>query len=101
MCIRDRGYTGRNKIIKFGGCYHGHSDSLLVKAGSGVMTAGIPDSLGVPEGCARDTLTAVYNDCDSVARLFEENKGEVAALIVEPVAGNMGVVEPCPGFRCV
>ncbi|MBU9744938.1 glutamate-1-semialdehyde 2,1-aminomutase [Lachnospiraceae bacterium ASD3451] len=93
-----RGYTGRNKIIKFEGCYHGHSDSLLVKAGSGVMTAGIPDSLGVPEGCARDTLTAVYNDCDSVARLFEENKGEVAALIVEPVAGNMGVVEPCPGF---
>ena len=93
-----RGYTGRNKIIKFEGCYHGHSDSLLVKAGSGVMTAGIPDSLGVPEGCARDTLTAVYNNCDSVARLFEENKGEVAALIVEPVAGNMGVVEPCPGF---
>ncbi|MBU9727802.1 glutamate-1-semialdehyde 2,1-aminomutase [Diplocloster modestus] len=93
-----RGYTGRNKIIKFEGCYHGHSDSLLVKAGSGVMTAGIPDSSGVPKGCARDTLTAVYNDCDSVARLFEENKGEVAALIVEPVAGNMGVVEPCPGF---
>lgn len=93
-----RGYTGRNKIIKFEGCYHGHSDSLLVKAGSGVMTAGIPDSSGVSQGCARDTLTAVYNDCDSVARLFEENKGEVAALIVEPVAGNMGVVQPCPGF---
>ena len=67
-----RGYTGRNKIIKFEGCYHGHSDAMLVKAGSGVMTAGIPDSAGVPSGCAEDTLTAVYNDLSGVERLFEE-----------------------------
>lgn len=93
-----RGYTKRDKIIKFEGCYHGHSDSLLVKAGSGVMTAGVPDSAGVPEGCAKDTLSAVYNDFSSVEALFEENKGEIAALIVEPVAANMGVVEPKKGF---
>jgi glutamate-1-semialdehyde 2,1-aminomutase len=89
-----RGYTGRNKIIKFEGCYHGHCDSLLVKAGSGLMNSGIPDSAGVPVGCASDTLTAVYNDFDSVEKLFEENKGEIAALIIEPIAANMGVVLP-------
>lgn len=93
-----RGFTGRDKIIKFEGCYHGHFDALLVKAGSGVMTAGIPDSSGVPEGCAKDTLTAVYNDMDSVRMLFEENKGQIAALIIEPVAANMGVVLPKKGF---
>lgn len=93
-----RGYTGREKIIKFAGCYHGHSDSLLVKAGSGAMTSGVPDSAGVPEGCARDTLTAVYNDLDSVELLLEENREQVAAVIVEPVAANMGVVEPAEGF---
>lgn len=93
-----RGFTKRDKIIKFEGCYHGHADSMLVKAGSGVMTSGIPDSLGVPEGCARNTLIARYNDLESVARLFDENKGEVAGIIVEPVAANMGVVLPQEGF---
>lgn len=93
-----RGFTGRDKIIKFAGCYHGHSDGMLVKAGSGVMTAGIADSAGVPAGCARDTLTARYNDSLSVERLFEENPGEIAAVIVEPVAANMGVVPPNEGF---
>jgi glutamate-1-semialdehyde 2,1-aminomutase len=93
-----RGYTGRNKIIKFEGCYHGHCDSLLVKAGSGLMNSGIPDSAGVPAGCASDTLTATYNDFDSVEQLFEENKGEIAALILEPVAANMGVVLPNAEF---
>ncbi len=93
-----RGMTGRNKILKFEGCYHGHSDSLLVKAGSGLMNSGIPDSAGVPAGCAADTLTATYNDLDSVERLFAENPGEIAAIIVEPVAANMGVVVPKEGF---
>jgi len=93
-----RGFTGKNKIIKFAGCYHGHSDSLLVKAGSGVMTAGIPDSNGVPEGCVKDTLTATYNDLDSVRALFAENKDEIACIIVEPVAANMGIVLPKEGF---
>lgn len=93
-----RGYTGRSKIIKFEGCYHGHSDSMLVKAGSGALTSGVPDSLGVPAGCAADTLTARYNDCSSVERLFEEYPGQIAAVILEPVAGNMGVVLPEPGF---
>ena len=93
-----RGYTGRSKIIKFEGCYHGHSDSMLVKAGSGALTSGVPDSLGVPAGCAADTLTARYNDCASVERLFEEHPGQIAAVIIEPVAGNMGVVLPEPGF---
>ena len=93
-----RGYTGRNKIIKFAGCYHGHSDALLVKAGSGVMTAGVPDSAGVPAGCTQDTLTAVYNDLDSVKALFEQFPEQIAALIVEPVAANMGVVLPEEGF---
>ncbi|MDD6065519.1 MAG: aminotransferase class III-fold pyridoxal phosphate-dependent enzyme, partial [Firmicutes bacterium] len=81
-----RGYTGRDKIVKFMGCYHGHSDALLVKAGSGVMTAGIPDSAGVPKGCTQDTLSAVYNDLDSVEALFAQYPDEIAAVIVEPVA---------------
>ena len=93
-----RGFTGRDKIIKFNGCYHGHSDGLLVQAGSGVMTAGIPDSGGVPNGCTRDTLTATYNDLDSLKALFSANQNEIAAIIVEPVAANMGVVLPQPGF---
>jgi glutamate-1-semialdehyde 2,1-aminomutase len=93
-----RGFTGRNKVIKFEGCYHGHADLMLVKAGSGVMTAGVPDSSGVPEGCVKDTLTAVYNDIASVNKLFEENEGQIACVIVEPVAANMGVVLPEDGF---
>ena len=93
-----RGFTGRRKIIKFAGCYHGHSDAMLVKAGSGVMTAGIPDSAGVPAGCTEDTLTAVYNDLDSVQAIFDEFPNEIAAVIVEPVAANMGVVPPKEGF---
>lgn len=93
-----RGFTGRNKIIKFTGCYHGHSDGLLVKAGSGVMTAGVPDSLGVPKGCTQDTLSAIYNNLDSVKEHFNRCGEEIAAIIVEPVAANMGVVPPEPGF---
>lgn len=93
-----RGYTGRDKIVKFMGCYHGHSDALLVQAGSGVMTAGIPDSAGVPKGCTEDTLSAVYNDAASVQRLFDTFPEEIAAVIVEPVGANMGVVPPKKGF---
>lgn len=93
-----RGYTGRAKIVKFMGCYHGHSDALLVQAGSGVMTAGIPDSAGVPAGCTKDTLSAVYNDLSSVETLFEEFPKEIAAVIVEPVAANMGLVPPKADF---
>lgn len=93
-----RGFTGRNKIIKFTGCYHGHTDAMLVKAGSGVMTAGVPDSAGVPEGCTKDTLSAEYNNLDSVQRLFEKCGEEIAAVIVEPVGANMGVVPPKKGF---
>lgn len=93
-----RGYTGKDKIIKFEGCYHGHTDSMLVKAGSGVMTTGIPGSAGVTAGCTRDTLTARYNDLESVRTLFENNKDEIAAVIVEPVAANMGLVLPEEGF---
>jgi glutamate-1-semialdehyde 2,1-aminomutase len=93
-----RGFTGRDKIVKFNGCYHGHSDGLLVQAGSGVMTAGVPDSAGVPAGYTRDTLTANYNDLESVSALFAANPGAIAAVIVEPVAANMGVVPPAPGF---
>ena len=93
-----RGYTGRDKIIKFMGCYHGHSDSLLVDAGSGAMTAGIPNSLGVPVGCIQDTLSAAYNDLASVKEHFARYGEEIAAVIVEPVAANMGVVAPMPGF---
>ena len=93
-----RGYTGREKIIKFAGNYHGHSDGLLVKAGSGLMTQSVLDSAGVPEGYAASTLTAVYNDEESVRALMEGNHGQVAAVVVEPVAANMGVVPPKPGF---
>lgn len=93
-----RGATGRDKIIKFEGCYHGHSDSMLVKAGSGALTSGRPDSAGVPSDIAGDTLTARFNDLQSVEELLECNPGQVAAVIVEPVAANMGVVLPEPGF---
>lgn len=93
-----RGFTGREKVIKFDGCYHGHCDAMLVKAGSGALTSGQPDSLGVPAGAAKDTLVAAYNDLNDVERLFAENNGEIAAVIVEPVAANMGVVPPEPGF---
>ena len=93
-----RGYTGRNKIIKFEGCYHGHSDAMLVRAGSGVMTAGVPDSSGVPDGCTQDTLLAVYNDVSSVEKLFDVWGKEIAAVILEPVGANMGVVPPKEGF---
>lgn len=93
-----RGFTGREKIIKFAGNYHGHSDGLLVKAGSGLMTQSVPDSAGVPAGYAASTLTAVYNDEESVRALMEENHGQVAAVVVEPVAANMGVVPPQKGF---
>lgn len=93
-----RGATGRSKIIKFAGCYHGHSDSMLVKAGSGALTGGAPDSAGVPKEMAGDTLTADYNNLPSVRALLEANPEEVAAIIVEPVAANMGVVPPQPGF---
>ena len=93
-----RGATGRSKIIKFAGCYHGHTDAMLVKAGSGALTGGAPDSAGVPAEIAGDTLTANYNDLSSVEALLKANPGQVAAVIVEPVAANMGVVPPQPGF---
>jgi glutamate-1-semialdehyde 2,1-aminomutase len=93
-----RGYTGRNKILKFEGCYHGHGDSLLIKAGSGVATLGLPDSPGVPEGTAQNTITVPYNDMESVKYAFEQFGEDIAGVIVEPVAGNMGVVPPLPGF---
>lgn len=93
-----RGYTGRHKIVKFAGCYHGHSDSLLVKAGSGALTLGVPDSPGVTPGTAADTIILPYNDAEAVQGVFTEKGSEIAALIVEPVAGNMGVVLPEPGF---
>jgi glutamate-1-semialdehyde 2,1-aminomutase len=93
-----RAYTQRNKIIKFEGCYHGHADLLLVKAGSGVATLGLPDSPGVPPATTKDTLVARYNDLDSVSDLFQKFPGEIAALILEPVAGNMGVIPPDDGF---
>ena len=93
-----RGFTGKNKIFKFAGCYHGHSDAMLVSAGSGVMTSGVPDSAGVPKGCTEDTMTAVYNDLDSVRALMEQADGQTAAVIVEAVGANMGVVPPKKGF---
>ncbi len=93
-----RGATGRDKIIKFEGCYHGHCDFMLVNAGSGLMTSGVSGSAGVTEGCARDTLTAPYNDIGTVEKIFEANDGEIAAVIIEPVAANMGVVLPEEGF---
>lgn len=93
-----RGFTKRDKIIKFSGCYHGHSDSFLIAAGSGLSTFGVPNSPGVTQGTAKDTLLANYNDLESVSALFEANKNEIAAIIVEPVAGNMGCVQPLNGF---
>ncbi len=93
-----RGFTRRDAIVKFEGCYHGHADSLLVKAGSGALTFGVPDSLGVPSDLARHTLTLPYNDLEAVRSLFASRGDEIAAVIVEPVAGNMGVILPRPGF---
>ncbi|NOU96010.1 glutamate-1-semialdehyde 2,1-aminomutase [Paenibacillus sp. LMG 31456] len=93
-----RGYTKRSKILKFEGCYHGHADALLIKAGSGVATLGLPDSPGVPDSVAANTITVPYNDIDSVRLAFERYGEEIAAIIVEPIAGNMGVVPPQPGF---
>jgi len=93
-----RGFTGRDKIIKFAGCYHGHSDSFLIQAGSGAATFGSPNSPGVTQGTAKDTLLAAYNDLDNVAELFTVNPGEIAAIIIEPVAGNMGCIPPVEGF---
>ena len=93
-----RGYTGRELIIKFEGCYHGHADSFLIKAGSGAITLGLPDSPGVTKGTAKDTLIARYNDIASVEQLFKQYPDEIAAVIVEPVAGNMGLVKPQKGF---
>ena len=93
-----RGFTKRNKIVKFRGCYHGHGDSFLIQAGSGALTHGTPSSLGVTEGTAKDTLVADYNHLEAVQALFEKEGNNIAAVIVEPVAGNMGVVQPKPGF---
>ncbi len=93
-----RGYTGKDKIIKFAGCYHGHSDSFLIQAGSGASTFGTPNSPGVTKGTAQDTLLATYNDIDSVKALFEANTGEIACVIIEPVAGNMGCIPPKENF---
>ena len=93
-----RGYTKREKIIKFAGCYHGHSDSFLIQAGSGAVTFGTPNSPGVTQGTAKDTLLAKYNDLDNVKSLIEANKDEIACIILEPVAGNMGCIPPKPGF---
>ena len=93
-----RGYTGRDKIVKFKGCYHGHSDGLLVKAGSGALIGSAPDSAGVPASYTQHTLLASYNSCESVGELFTQYPGEIAAVVVEPVAANMGLVPPMPGF---
>ena len=93
-----RGHTGRDKILKFSGCYHGHADSLLVKAGSGAATFGVPDSPGVPADFARHTLTAEYNSLESVNQLVADNRNQIACIILEPVAGNMGTIPPRPGF---
>jgi glutamate-1-semialdehyde 2,1-aminomutase len=93
-----RGYTGRDRIVKFEGCYHGHSDSLLVKAGSGLATFGTPDSAGVPADFARNTIVVSFNDPDALNKIFEEQGREIACVIIEPVAGNMGCVPPHPGY---
>jgi len=93
-----RGYTGKEKLIKFAGCYHGHADAFLIQAGSGAVTFGSPNSPGVTQGTAKDTLLATYNDLSSVEELTEANQGQIAAVIIEPVAGNMGCIPPSPGF---
>lgn len=93
-----RGFTSKEKIIKFAGCYHGHSDSFLIQAGSGAMTFGTPNSPGVTQGTAKDTLLAKFNDLEGVQQLAHANKGEIACIILEPVAGNMGCIPPAPGF---
>ncbi|UMZ73211.1 Glutamate-1-semialdehyde 2,1-aminomutase [Natranaerofaba carboxydovora] len=93
-----RGYTGRNKIVKLTGCYHGHSDSLLIKAGSGVTTLGLPDSPGVPVSVAENTITAPYNDLETMKKIFEEHGDDIAGVILEPVAGNIGVIPPKEGY---
>jgi len=93
-----RAYTKRKGILKFEGCYHGHSDALLVKGGSGMATFGVPDSAGVTNGATSDTIVAPYNDLDAVKRIFEEHPEEIAAVIVEPIAANMGLVPPAPGY---
>ena len=93
-----RGFTGRDKIIKFAGCYHGHSDSFLIQAGSGAVTFGSPNSPGVTQGTAKDTLLAEYNNLDQVREIFEANKDEIATVILEPIAGNMGCIPPAEGF---
>lgn len=93
-----RGYTGKSKIIKFEGCYHGHGDSFLIKAGSGVLTLGIPGSPGITENTAKDTLIASFNDISSIEKLIEANRNEIAAVILEPVMGNVGVIPPAKGF---
>lgn len=93
-----RAYTGRHKVLKFDGCYHGHGDSFLIKAGSGVATLGLPDSPGVPEHLAQHTLVAPYNDLEAVREIFNQHGEDIAAIILEPIAGNMGVVPPVPGF---
>jgi glutamate-1-semialdehyde 2,1-aminomutase len=93
-----RGYTNKDKIIKFAGCYHGHSDSFLIQAGSGASTFGTPNSPGVTKGTAKDTLLADYNDIENVKSLIEANKNEIACIIIEPVAGNMGCIPPKEGF---
>ena len=93
-----RGYTGKDKIIKFAGCYHGHSDSFLIQAGSGASTFGTPNSPGVTKGTAKDTLLAMYNDIENVKALIEANKNDIACIIIEPVAGNMGCIPPKVGF---
>ncbi len=93
-----RGFTGRSKIVKFAGCYHGHADSFLIAAGSGALTNGVPNSPGVTEGAAQDTIVIAFNDADAVAQAFEAHPNRIAAIIVEPYAGNMGLVAPAPGF---